>query len=395
MISLINQFTQGKYYLVGGCVRDAILYGTFSTPNIKDFDVEVHDISIEEFESQLVGMNLDVDYVGKSFGVYKIHYKNHTFDFSFPRIETKNGNGYRGFDIQVSDNLSLFEATSRRDLTINAIMYDPIEGKYIDLHGGIEDIKNKIIRHVSDAFSEDPLRVLRVFQFTSRFGFTVHHTTIKLCKSLLKEQDSLTKERVWIEFEKWCNSKYSSIGLKFLKECGWAKKYGLDEISDEQYSIIDKCDNNVLKKLCVLCSLDYNLYATSVLLENIGCPVSLKKVIEKVCIFIDEKILIFSLSYLRFFFNAIVKCGIDFVDYIDIVKCFDEEYASVLEEYFYMLNSPSNTPIKPIINGDYIKEKYGLPEGKELGNMLKIFYDLQLNGRFDSVESFEKYIKTT
>ena len=181
-----------RVYLVGGCVRDEILGKT-----AKEYDLEVYDIDPETFDKLM--KKLGAKGVGKSFFVYK--WKN--FDIALPRIESKISKGHRGFKVSITQDEK--EASKRRDFTMNALMKNIYTGKILDFWGGINDIKRKLIRHINDkTFIEDSLRVLRAMQFASRLKFKVDKKTIKLCKSI--DLSDLTKERIYMEFEKMFKS---------------------------------------------------------------------------------------------------------------------------------------------------------------------------------------------
>jgi tRNA nucleotidyltransferase (CCA-adding enzyme) len=182
-------------YIVGGSVRDALLG---HAP--KDLDIEVYQMSLETLVGTLEKAG-KVDTVGKSFGVVKLTLDGQTFDFSLPRKDSRlPQGGHKGFSITVDEHLSPQEAASRRDLTINSLAYNPKTNEILDFYGGLNDIKAKVLRHTSPAFSEDPLRVLRVMQFAARLDFGVAPETIALSKSIKGTFGSLAKERVNEEF---------------------------------------------------------------------------------------------------------------------------------------------------------------------------------------------------
>lgn len=189
----VAQVLGGHAYIVGGAVRDHLLG---LAP--KDLDIEVHGIAdIEQFAATLRGYG-KVDEVGVAFGVLKFK----DLDVSFPRRDSKIGDGHKQFKITVDPTLPLRDALERRDFTINSMAWDPHTHELIDPFGGLQDLDAKILRHTSEAFAEDPLRVMRAVQFATRFGFTIAPDTAKLCRSLLPLQRTLAKERVWGEWEK-------------------------------------------------------------------------------------------------------------------------------------------------------------------------------------------------
>ena len=202
--------------LVGGCVRDYIL-GIDS----KDLDIEVYGLNYDQIVAGL-GNDYKVDLVGQSFGVVKI---DNDVDVSIPRRENKSGVGHKGFDIMIDPSMTVTEAARRRDFTVNAIAMD-FDGNFVDPFNGRADIEKKVLRACSEAFSEDPLRVLRGMQFVSRFGFTMEARTISMCKSLAYEYDTIAKERIFDEWRKWAiKGKYPKLGLDLLYQTTWIRKY--------------------------------------------------------------------------------------------------------------------------------------------------------------------------
>lgn len=199
---------------VGGCVRDHLLG---LTP--KDIDVEVYGTSLDILEPALEKIG-SVYAVGRSFGVLKVTIDGETFDVSLPRLENKVGQGHKGFVVDTDKDLTFAQASARRDFTINAMGIDLLTQKVIDAHGGIQDLEDAVLRHVSPAFSEDPLRVLRGCQFAARFEYMMHPDTIELCRHLKDELRTLPKERIVEEMRKLLLGKTPSYGLEALKVTG-------------------------------------------------------------------------------------------------------------------------------------------------------------------------------
>lgn len=198
--------------VVGGAVRDSLL-GLES----KDFDVEVYGASYDRLAG-LLGRYGRVDLVGKSFGVVKLF----DFDFAIPRRENKTGPHHRDFHTSFDESITPREAASRRDFTINALAYDPIRGEVLDFFGGQEDLKNRVLRATSGAFSEDPLRVLRGMQFACRFDLTVDPETAQVSRSIVGEYGTLALERVAEEFMKWAvKSDRPGRIAGYLDQTGW------------------------------------------------------------------------------------------------------------------------------------------------------------------------------
>ena len=204
----------GRALLVGGCVRDGLL-GVGS----KDIDMEVYGLSTERVESVL-GKDFKLDAVGRAFGVFIV--KGYGIDVALPRRESKTGPKHTDFRVEGDPTMSPEEAALRRDFTINAMSYDPLEGVLLDPCGGRGDLEARLLRHVSDAFGEDALRVLRGMQFVARFSLRADADTVAICRGL--DPLNLPQERLWDEWKKFIlKGADLSGGLAFLQECGWLR----------------------------------------------------------------------------------------------------------------------------------------------------------------------------
>lgn len=198
-------------YLVGGAVRDQLL----------GLPVKDRDYVVVGSDPQTM---LDQGFlpVGKDFPVFlHPHSKD---EYALARTERKSGKGYHGFTFNTDPDVTLEEDLSRRDLTINAMAMDEA-GQLIDPYGGQQDLVNRVLRHVSPAFAEDPVRVLRVARFMSRYqhlGFTVHPTTMALMRQLVKDGEvaDLVTERVWQEVKSSLNQTTPSAFFLTLHDCG-------------------------------------------------------------------------------------------------------------------------------------------------------------------------------
>ena len=197
----------GRAFLVGGWVRDALL-----GKSCRDYDVEVYDMA-QDALVPILSKYGRTNLVGKAFGVIHLAMKGLSLDFSFPRTESKVGYGHRGFVVHTDEKLSFKEAALRRDFTINAMGMELPELTLCDPYGGIDDLKTHTLRHVGPAFAEDSLRILRGVQFASRFGCTLAPSTVELCRTL--SLDDLSVERLFEEFKKWLlKPGKPSLGLK-------------------------------------------------------------------------------------------------------------------------------------------------------------------------------------
>ncbi|MDD2789651.1 MAG: CCA tRNA nucleotidyltransferase [Sulfurimonas sp.] len=208
-----------KPIIVGGYIRDTLL-GRDS----KDIDIELYGIeSLESVEKILAEFGKVIS-VGKSFGVCKLLYKNLDLDFSLPRTETKISIGHKGFKVSTSANLDFKTAASRRDFTLNAIGFDVENKIFLDPYNGREALKQKVLHFVDKkSFVEDPLRILRAVQFSSRFNFSMSEELFSLCHEMVAENmlDELPKERIYEEMKKLLlQSKKPSVGFILLKSLG-------------------------------------------------------------------------------------------------------------------------------------------------------------------------------
>ena len=202
-----------QIYCVGGAVRDALL----GLP-VKDQDFVVVGSTPQKM------LALGYKPVGKDFPVF-LHPKTHD-EYALARTERKTGSGYTGFAVHADESVTLEEDLSRRDFTMNAIAKSD-DGKLIDPHNGQADISAKIIRHVSSAFVEDPVRILRAARFCARFGdFTIAPETMHLMRKMVAsgEVDALVPERVWQELARGLMEQKPSRMFEALRDCGALKK---------------------------------------------------------------------------------------------------------------------------------------------------------------------------
>ncbi|MCL2260216.1 MAG: hypothetical protein FWC15_02550 [Fibromonadales bacterium] len=205
----------GRAFLVGGVTRDYLLgfKGEY-----RDFDIEVYSIDQEKL-LEILSRHGKPNLIGKAFGVIHLARNGIHYDFSFPRTESKTGMGHRAFDVKTNPNLTFEEAARRRDFTINAMGMELPNLELVDPYNGRRDLEHKVLRHVSEAFAEDSLRVLRGVQFAARFGLRAADETIELCKTL--SLNDLSRERIEEEFRKWLlKGVKPSFGLDFFCEVG-------------------------------------------------------------------------------------------------------------------------------------------------------------------------------
>ncbi len=206
-------------YLVGGAVRDALL----GLP-VQDRDWVVVGADVPAMLA--AGFRA----VGKDFPVF-LHPDSHE-EYALARTERKTGKGYAGFSFHADKSITLEQDLQRRDLTINAMAQDA-DGRLIDPFGGQQDLADGILRHVSEAFAEDPVRILRTARFAARYGFRIAEETMQLMQQMVAagEADALVAERVWQELAKGLMEKQPALMIEVLHQCG-ALRVILPEVAD-------------------------------------------------------------------------------------------------------------------------------------------------------------------
>ena len=199
-----------QIYLVGGAVRDGLL-------GIRGSDRDW--VVVGSTPEAMVAAGYRP--VGKDFPVF-LHPQTGE-EYALARTERKSGHGYHGFQIYASPDVTLEEDLIRRDLTINAMAQDPLTGQIVDPHGGQQDLAARVLRHVSAAFTEDPVRILRLARFAARFhAFTVADDTLALMRQMVAdgEVDHLVPERVWQELARGLMEAKPSRMYEVLRACG-------------------------------------------------------------------------------------------------------------------------------------------------------------------------------
>ncbi len=231
-----------KIYLVGGAVRDELM-GRIP----KDKDYVVIGSSPEEM------IALGYEQVGADFPVFL---KNGE-EYALARTERKSGKGYQGFTVDFDPTITLEDDLRRRDLTINAMAKDLETGEIIDPFNGLHDLQDRTLRHVSPAFAEDPLRVLRVARFCARYNFKIAHSTLELMSRLVQigELDHLTPERVWVEIEKGLSEASPVTFIITLMVCeAWSKLFPGIRIGGTFHKLRNASDLSFNNKLMIIFS---------------------------------------------------------------------------------------------------------------------------------------------
>lgn len=257
-----------QVYLVGGAVRDHLLGHPYHE---KDYVV------VGATPAQM----LDLGYqpVGKDFPVF-LHPQTKE-EYALARTERKSGTGYHGFEFHTDVSVTLEQDLIRRDLTINAMAMDDA-GQVYDPYGGQQDLENRILRHVSNAFVEDPLRVLRIARFAARYtsaGFVIADETLALMQRLTQtgELNALTPERVWKETSRALSERHADVYFEVLRQCGALKVlfpeidalYGIPQ-RPEYHPEID-CGIHTMMSLQQACRQNYSLDVRfAVLVHDLG-----------------------------------------------------------------------------------------------------------------------------
>lgn len=217
-----------KIYLVGGYVRDTLL-----GRDPKDKDYVVVGSSVEEM------LSLGYQQVGASFPVFL----KDGCEYALARTERKTAPGYNGFETIHDKSVTLEDDLLRRDLTINSMALDEETGTLIDPYGGQKDLQEGVLRHTSDAFAEDPVRVLRTARFAARYNFRVADATLELMEKVAPELDHVPQERIWAEIEKGLMEDHPAMMFKVLGNVGAYETESLAPYSQVNTRIIKSIES--------------------------------------------------------------------------------------------------------------------------------------------------------
>ena len=401
----------GRAYLVGGWVRDALL-----GKSCRDYDVEVYDMA-QDALVPILSKYGRTNLVGKAFGVIHLAMKGLSLDFSFPRTESKVGYGHRGFVVHTDEKLSFKEAALRRDFTINAMGMELPDLTLCDPYGGIDDLKTHTLRHVGPAFAEDSLRILRGVQFASRFGCTLAPSTVELCRTL--SLDDLSVERLFEEFKKWLlKPGKPSLGLRaFLDikldeyfpeirpfENSWDT---LGAVLDNMAALRDSCLAE--NKPCSLSEAQTMEFAFAALLAD-SADTSLK-FLERIT---NEVHLLKIVPPLLKAFREIAPAIVEDAPALRrlavklgglkllclLVQCapreffaadcdFSEKLWRAAAEYDLLEAAP-----QPYLTGKMLMD-LGVKPGKQMGDIIKASFELQLDGKIKNAEDALVWVKNS
>ena len=392
----------GRAFLVGGWVRDALL-----GKSCRDYDIEVYDMA-QDALVPILSKYGRTNLVGKAFGVIHLAMKGLSLDFSFPRTESKVGYGHRGFVVHTDEKLSFKEAALRRDFTINAMGMELPELTLCDPYGGIDDLKTHTLRHVGPAFAEDSLRILRGVQFASRFECTLAPATVELCRTL--SLDDLSIERLFEEFKKWLlKPGKPSLGLRaFLDikldeyfpeinpfEGSWET---LGMVLDNMAELRDAEEDGEAGKECVAPLTDAqkmefafaallcgNAGTSLKFLERITNETHLLKVVPLVLDALQnlDPRIVNDIPALR---RLAVKLGglkllCLLVKSIPGKETFGADIWKAAGDYDLLEAAP-----QPFLTGKMLMD-LGFKPGKEMGEIIKQSFELQLDGKIGDAES--------
>ncbi len=382
--------------IVGGSVRDALATGITS----KDVDIEVFGAdSVEKLAAILKDCSYKVDDVGKSFGVLKSRLRDGTdLDISLPRRDSLVGEGHRGFEVEVDSQLSLADAASRRDFTINALYYSVSRGALLDAFGGVADWRNGILRKTSEAFSEDPLRVLRAAQFASRFNLKVSQDTVVASKEIASTFGSLSSERVQEEFGKlFSKGKNTTAALLFLHQSGWAKHFHLSpgKVDDQGEKVDrtlimagDRFPREVFGASALLRSVDLKHRSQVAQLIVVG-----KKEQEKaLALSMSQKPLAFSRSGISRWARSLAENNITVEQWCVANEAYVES-ADVDKIQTVALEAQCYRGLKPdLVTGKMILAKSSKPQGPWMGKLIHRARQSQDLEKFTTLENAQAWL---
>ena len=422
---------------VGGCVRDCLL-GMLP----KDFDVEVFGGSLEQVQEVLREFG-EVDTFGASFGVlsFKMADLDVAFDFSVPRRDRKlAGFGHTQFMTSFDPDMSFEEAASRRDFTVNAMGWDFSTSEFVDPFNGLDDLRDKVLRVVNPVtFVEDVLRVLRGFQFVSRFGFTPTPDFFTLARSVAHLQQFESYDRVRDEWFKWAKGTHQLKALQVLRETGWLPSELYDlvgvrqdkrwhpegdvfthtglvcEAAARSKGLVHPDQHNELV-FAALCH-DLGKVSTTVvteegvtsvghaeagvpltesLMKKLGMPLDLTKVVmtltKEHMTVADTPKAVRRLSVrlgdvpLTLWAQLVVcdasgrACG-------EVVPSFVTRALELAETF-----KVTESPLKPLVTGDMLMQ-LGFVQGRKLGEVKTLTFEAQLDGVFETAEEGLEFVR--
>lgn len=381
----------GRLLLVGGSVRDEIL----NIPN-KDFDCECFGVQEHKLDNILKTFsqieNLNISFVGKSFGVWKLRNKDGLeFDVALPREEVKTGTGHRGFIVVSNPYLNYVDSAKRRDFTIGAISKDILTSEYIDPFNGRKDLENKVLRMVSPkSFQEDSLRVLRLVQFASRFGFAVEEQTKKFAQQT--DLSDLPKERIWMELEKmFLKSPKPSVGINLIMELGIRDKLFphlcIGKLQEEAMDRVAKFKNVTDgEKLTLMVALMG--WGNPTVLEELGVTsvegYPVKQRAEELLEHAPYKLPEDDYGYHK------LSQKLNLFIFGLALRAYGSKYTEMFMETIIRLGIQEK-PVEPILKGRHLIEM-GLEPSPDFSEILGNIYDKQIRGEVSTLEEAKQAV---
>ena len=381
-----------KPIIIGGYVRDYLL----KKPS-KDIDIELYGISSLNLLQNILEEFGNVNNVGKSFGVCKLSLKNWEIDFSLPRRDSKVKDGHKGFEVQTDVTLDFKTATSRRDFTINAIGYDVKNKKILDPFNGQEDLEKSLLRAVDlKKFDEDPLRVLRAIQFSSRFNLSLEKNLHQKCKEMMQKNvlNELPKERIFDEIKKLLlKSKKPSLGILLLKDIqGFLFFEEFSSLSEMEFqtmlSALDNIKSNITLMLSIICTFFSEKKRTSFLSKMTNEVALIKNILTLLNMSIDlNNITNYEIYKLAMQVNIEeFLCYKNAIELGNNIHSIENIKTKAIELNVY------NNKLKPLLQGrDIIK--LGLKPSKEFSRMLNAAYEAQMRDEFITYEDALVWLK--
>jgi len=381
-----------KPIIIGGFVRDYLLNKTS-----KDIDIELYGISSLNLLQNILEEFGNVNNVGKSFGVCKLTLKNWEIDFSLPRRDSKVKVGHKGFEVQTDVNLDFKTATSRRDFTINAIGYDVKSKKILDPFNGQVDLNNSLLRAVDlEKFDEDPLRVLRAIQFSSRFNLSLERNLHQKCEKMMQKSvlNELPKERVFDEIKKLLlKSKKPSLGILLLKDIqGFLYFEEFSSLSEVEFQTmlvaLDTIKPDTTLMLAVICTFFSQMKRTSFLSKLTNEVALIKNILSLLNTSIDLN----NITDYKIYKLAMEVNIEEFLCYKNAMELgINIQTLENIKNKAIELNVYNNK-LKPFLQGRDIIN-IGLKPSKDFSTILNTAYEAQMRNEFTTYEDALIWLK--
>lgn len=437
-IEIVKQVAQeiknhnGELWIIGGFVREMLYQQAHPSTFIyesKDIDCEVYGLWPEQL-GQILSQFGTVDFVGQQFGVFKLTIEGKTYDISMPRSDSVG----RKPDVEIDPFMDKYWACKRRNFTVNSAMLNPLDGELVDYFGAMADIKRRLLEPVSlNTFGDDPLRPLIGLFLAGAYRMWPTQDTVKLGFEMTWQYNSLPPSRVWGEWWKWATRSVApSQGLVYLQKIGWLVHYPelgvLDIIPQDpewhpegdvwQHTLLTcneaafiardwDAERRGILVLAALChDLDKVLFTVlneegrwvspghdqgiqaEKFLNRIYCPIEIK-----------ERVLALVRTHMLHIGGVKVKRLLKMlgdnrpVDWLAIVTADHsarpplpkETPVKATELYHKMINLPPDA-IEPVVTGKHLMV-LGIKPGPAMGNVLKLIYEGQLEGEFDTLEA--------